>query len=248
MKKVEKTARSANEALELAAKELGIAKENLEYEVVNEVGRGLIGLLVGKEITISAWERGTVEVNIPASLPKKEEPKKIKKEKPAEFKAEQAKQIMPKSDDKDLFQALEGFLSKLLSLMGIQAAFKITRTESDRIDVDVSGDKMGLLIGKRGDTLDAVQYLAMLYINKGKQGYIKVGLDTEGYRAKREETLIRLAHGLESRVLRFGRSITLEPMTPYERRIIHAALQDNNKLRTYSVGDEPNRKVVVSLK
>ena len=114
-------------------------------------------------------------------------------------------------------------------------------------DITVSGERMGLLIGKRGDTLDAVQYLTSLYVNKEKNSYVKINLDTEGYRSKREETLVKLAHSLERRVLREGQPITLEPMSPNERRIIHAALQGSDKIKTYSVGDEPNRKVVVAL-
>ena len=90
---------------------------------------------------------------------------------------------------------------------------------------------MGLLIGKRGDTLDAVQYLTSLYVNKEKNSYVKINLDTEGYRSKREETLVKLAHSLERRVLREGQPITLEPMSPNERRIIHAALQGSDKIR-----------------
>ena len=116
------------------------------------------------------------------------------------------------------------------------------------VDATVSGERMGLLIGKRGDTLDAVQYLTSLYVNKEKNSYVKINIDTEGYRAKREETLVKLAHGLERRVLRDGKPVTLEPMSPNERRIIHAALQNSNKICTGSIGEEPNRKVVVSLK
>lgn len=138
------------------------------------------------------------------------------------------------------------FLGELLSKMGIDAQLYV-KLGKNSIDIDVSGEKMGLLIGKRGDTLDAVQYLTSLYVNRSKEHYIKINIDTENYRAKREETLIRLAHGLERRVMREKKSITLEPMSPNERRIIHAALQRNNKIRTYSVGDEPNRKVVVAL-
>ena len=117
---------------------------------------------------------------------------------------------------------------------------------STAVDVTVSGSRMGLLIGKRGDTLDAVQYLTSLYVNKEKNSYIKVNVDTEGYRAKREETLVRLAKGLERRVLRDKKAVTLEPMSPNERRIIHSALQNSSRVKTYSVGEEPSRKVVVA--
>jgi len=116
------------------------------------------------------------------------------------------------------------------------------------ITIDVSGEKMGLLIGKRGDTLDAVQLLTGLYVNRNKNTpYIKVNIDTENYRSKREETLVRLAHGLERSVLRDKKAITLEPMTANERRIIHSALQNNPRIKTFSVGEKPNRRMVISL-
>ena len=132
--------------------------------------------------------------------------------------------------------------------MGLSDAEVQVVNGGESVDVTVSGSRMGLLIGKRGDTLDAVQYLTSLYVNKEKHSYIKVNVDTEGYRAKREETLVKLAKGLERRVLRDRKAVTLEPMSPNERRIIHSALQSSTKVKTYSVGEEPARKVVVALK
>jgi len=143
-------------------------------------------------------------------------------------------------------QAAETFLSELLNKMDIEHQLKIENVDN-RINIDVSGEKMGLLIGKRGDTLDAVQYLTSLYINKDKKGYVKLNIDTENYREKREETLIRLAKRLERKVITSRKSVTLEPMSPYERRIIHAALQNSRGIKTYSVGSEPNRKIVIAL-
>ena len=116
----------------------------------------------------------------------------------------------------------------------------------DAVNATVAGSKMGALIGKRGDTLDAVQYLTSLYVNKEKHSYIKVNVDTEGYRAKREETLKKLAKSLEYRVIRERKAISLEPMSPNERRIIHAALQNSNRVKTYSIGEEPHRKITVA--
>ncbi len=101
---------------------------------------------------------------------------------------------------------------------------------------------------KRGDTLDAIQYLTSLYVNKSKNSYIKVSVDTENYRSKREETLVKLAKSLERRVIRENKAVMLEPMSPNERRIIHAALQSSSSVTTHSVGDEPNRKLVVEPK
>ena len=139
------------------------------------------------------------------------------------------------------------FAENVIHMMGLPEAKVVASNGGSAVDVEVSGERMGLLIGKRGDTLDAVQYLTSLYVNREKNSYIKVNIDTEGYRAKREETLIKLAHSLERRVLRERKPVTLEPMSPNERRIIHSALQDNDQIKTYSVGEEPNRKVVVAL-
>ena len=138
-------------------------------------------------------------------------------------------------------------MSEILTKIGLQFELHI-RLERNIININVSGEKMGLLIGKRGATIDAVQMLTVLYVNRNKNmPYVKVNIDTENYRKKREATLVRLAHGLERSVMKDKKSITLEPMTANERRIIHAALQNNPKIRTHSVGEEPNRRMVVSF-
>ena len=110
------------------------------------------------------------------------------------------------------------------------------------------GDTLGILIGRRGETLDALQYLTSLKVNRGREGYTRVTLDTENYRARREDTLIRLANRMANRATRTGRRVSLEPMNPYERRIIHFALQQNESVTTHSEGDEPNRHVVITVK
>ena len=115
--------------------------------------------------------------------------------------------------------------------------------------VDMFGDTLGILIGRRGETLDALQYLTSLYVNKGGEDYIRVTLDTENYRAKREEALRRLANRMANRAIKTGRKVVMEPMNPYERRILHGAhLQQNDAVTTHSEGEEPNRHVVITLK
>jgi spoIIIJ-associated protein len=121
------------------------------------------------------------------------------------------------------------------------------KEKNNSLNILLEGDTMGILIGRRGETLDSLQYLTRLVVNKGDKEYIRVFIDTENYRKKREETLVRLAKKLADRVLKYRRSITLEPMNPYERRIIHSTLQHNSMITTYSVGEEPNRKVVIAL-
>ena len=120
--------------------------------------------------------------------------------------------------------------------------------EDNTVSIDISGDNMGIVIGKRGDTLDSLQYLTSLVVNKHSEDYIKVSIDTENYREKRTDALLALSKRLSEKVARTGKKFTLEPMNPYERRIIHSSLQDNEDVTTYSIGSEPYRKVVIAPK
>ncbi len=142
---------------------------------------------------------------------------------------------------------IEKFLKDIFSEMDLEVEISITETQ-DKIMINLAGENMGILIGRRGETLDALQYLVSVLVNKGGEGYKKVIIDTENYRQKREETLVRLAHRVADRVIKYNKSVTLEPMNPYERRIIHSALQENKRIETYSVGEEPNRKVVIAMR
>jgi len=139
------------------------------------------------------------------------------------------------------------FLDQMLKGMGIKATYNM-KLENDILYVDVIGRDMGVLIGRRGQTLDAIQYLVSLVVNKNRENYLKVIMDTENYRKKREETLIRLAKKLAYKVQVTKEDIVLEPMNPYERRIIHAALQNHPKVVTRSQGEEPFRKVIIAAK
>ena len=141
------------------------------------------------------------------------------------------------------------FLSGVFKAMGLQVEIKIEyKNEDGNLDIDFEGEDMGILIGKRGQTLDSLQYLTSLVVNKGRQGYIRVKLDTENYRNRRKETLENLARSIAYKVRKTRKPVSLEPMNPYERRIIHSALQGNRYVETYSEGNEPYRHVVVKLK
>ena len=150
----------------------------------------------------------------------------------------------------DPIELADNFISKVLNSMGIKAVNVITKDKENlNVDItDISSTDMGIIIGKRGNTLDAIQYLLSLAINKGKEDYIRVTLDTKGYRAKREETLIRLAHRMAEKTKYSNRPVKLEPMNPYERRIIHSALQKTEGIVTFSEGKEPYRRVVIQSK
>ncbi|MCR5824536.1 MAG: protein jag [Lachnospiraceae bacterium] len=141
------------------------------------------------------------------------------------------------------------FISDVLNVMGIKNEVKSSYDEDEMtMNFEIVGENMGMLIGKRGQTLDSLQYLVSLVVNKESEDYIKVKLDTENYRERRKQTLENLAKNIGSKVKKSGKSVALEPMNPYERRIIHSALQDDKYVETHSEGEEPFRKVVISLK
>jgi spoIIIJ-associated protein len=149
---------------------------------------------------------------------------------------------------RDYIYETKTFLRDVLNSMGVKAEIRI-KEENETINISLTGPDMGILIGYRGETLDSLQYLVSLVVNKGHEtAYKRVVLDTENYRSKREETLKRLAQKVAGTVRRTGKLIRLEPMNPYERRIIHSALQDDRYVQTFSEGEEPYRRVVIDLK
>lgn len=203
MKVLEFSGKNVEEALANALKELNVPKERVDFEVVEEGSKGLLGLFGAKPAII----RVTVK--------------------------------------KTAIDEAKRFLGGVLDAMEIVADIEV-KEEAEILKINLSGPKMGLIIGYRGETLDSLQYLTSLVVNKGNE-YKRVILDTEGYRMKREETLKRLADKTAYKVRKYGRSMKLEPMNPYERRIIHSSLQGADKIKTYSIGDEPFRRVVVEL-
>lgn len=187
--------------------------------------------------------------------PKKDSSRNSKKADKAERadKAEKAEE--PKREETVLAEvqdvtiaAVEDFLKNTLSAMNMEVEISSEIDADGALSVNMSGEHMGILIGKRGQTLDALQYLANRVANKHQDGYVRVKLDTENYRARREETLRHLAKNIAHKVKRTRRPVALEPMNPYERRIIHSALQSDPYVTTHSEGEEPYRKVVVTLK
>jgi len=139
------------------------------------------------------------------------------------------------------------FLMEVTGLMNVKVDVYVDDTREDGLYIHMIGDTLGILIGRRGETLDALQYLTSLQVNKGREGYIRVTLDTENYRAKREDSLRRLAQRMANRAAKTGRKVVLEPMNPYERRVLHTALQNHPGVTTHSEGEEPNRRVVIML-
>jgi spoIIIJ-associated protein len=176
--------------------------------------------------------------------PRREQPQRPRNFEPRyDRRPEETEPVTPKEPHNEA----EKFMYGLFERMGMNVMLN-SETEGELLKIDMSGRAMGMLIGRRGETLDALQYLTSLVLNNGKAAYTKVMLDTENYRVKREEALKRLAVRLAEKVLKTGKRVVLEPMNPYERRILHATLQDHDGITTYSEGEDPFRSVVVALK
>lgn len=267
------SAKTVADAITSASIQLGVPSSDLEYEVIEKGSAGFLGIGMKQAvIEVRKKEKSTAkseevlsdDMNAPSKEVKKEVVKEnvvkeeIQKEVPsekAEKKAEPVKEASPVKKEKEPVEiqektkeAVKSFLHDTLKTMGMEVKFDVSVDKDGALCVDMSGDNMGILIGKRGQTLDSLQYLANRVANKHQEGYVRVKLDTEGYRARRQSTLENLAKSIAYKVKKTRRPIALEPMNPYERRIIHAALQGDSRVTTHSEGEEPYRKVVVTLK
>lgn len=254
------SAKTVNDAITEASIQLGIASTGIEYEVVEEGSAGFLGI-GRKQAVIKAWKKEDKPVKKEAKKEvKKEEPKKevVKKETPKkevkpEPAAEVVKEQVPVKEEKvvevapETKEACEKFLVDVLKTMGMEVKLTSTIDEDGALSIDMEGENMGILIGKRGQTLDSLQYLTNRVANKMQEGYVRVKLDTENYRQRRKDTLENLAKNIAHKVKRTKKSVSLEPMNPYERRIIHSALQGDKYVSTHSEGEEPYRRVVVTL-
>ncbi len=187
----------------------------------------------------------------PAKKAVKEQPKEAAKqpEKPAKKESRPIELITDEAEIADITKRAVDFLEGVFGAMNLEVQIKAGyNTEERCLDVEFVGEDMGILIGKRGQTLDSLQYLTSLVVNKGKNSYVRVKLDTEDYRSRRKETLENLAKGIAYKVRKTRKPVVLEPMNPYERRIIHSTLQGNRYVETFSEGEEPYRHVVVKMK
>lgn len=263
-KRIEKTAKTVDEAIEQALLELNTTRENVEVYVVDEGSKGIFGLgardakvrvsfneekIENVKITLSMDEIS--EAKKPAPKPKKKV-EKVKKPEIINENEEDDEEPQIRPERKSVYSPeavlkAQEFVSDIVKKMGTGCEVTAVDGESKLI---VSGEDVGIVIGRRGDTIDAIQYLTNLYVNKDRHGddYCRITVDTENYRAKREETLRKLAKSMANKVIKYKRDMSLEPMNPYERRIIHSALQNNKYVKTKSVGEEPNRRIVVTLK
>lgn len=239
-KSTEKNAKNKEMAIEMALKELGAQRDEVEIEVLDEGSKGFLGI-------------GARDARVRVTLIKESEnAEKAAPKRTAEKPAAKAKETAPKDKPKKPSEGspeddAKKFLTDIFSAMKLDVNID-TKMDEQTVSIDLSGENMGIVIGKRGDTLDALQYLTSLVVNQRSEDYIKVSIDTENYREKRTEALLALSNRLAEKVTKTGKKFTLEPMNPYERRVIHSNLQSSETVTTYSVGSEPYRKVVIAPK
>ena len=245
------SAKTVNDAITEASIELGLVSTEIEYEVIEEGSAGFLGI-GKKQAVIKAWKKE--EPKKEHKKEKKKAPKKETPKKEAPVVEHVEEPVAPVKEEvlcevtEETKAACEKFLYDVLQTMGMEVTITTTIDEEGALSLDIAGENMGILIGKRGQTLDSLQYLTNRVANKMQDGYVRVKLDTENYRARRKETLENLAKNIAHKVKRTKRSFSLEPMNPYERRIIHSALQSDKYVSTHSEGEEPYRKVVIPLK
>lgn len=243
MEYMEFKGKTKNDAITEACRHFSIPSDRLDYEVVDEGKTGFLGMGARPAI-VRARVKEEEKAKETESVTLNETPLAMEV-KAAGQKDETIKDLK----EIDVEGVSKKFLTDVFAAMGIGVEIAAVYDESQRnLEVDLSGDEMGVLIGKRGQTLDSLQYLISLVVNKGTNEYIRVKVDTENYRQRRKETLENLAKNIAYKVKRTRRPVSLEPMNPYERRIIHSALQNNPYVSTHSEGEEPYRKVVVTLK
>ena len=221
IKTLEKSGRTEAEALTAALEELGLDRDDVSYEIVERAKSGFLGIGASPAVIRVSYE--VEDEPIVIAVPEVEE-----------------------IDENDEYAAIRSFLNGLLERMGVKAEMEISPRENGGVNVNLSGNGMGAIIGRRGETLDAIQHLTNYVVNRGSDKHMHISVDAECYRSKREESLIRLAEKMAEKAIKYKRSMALEPMNSYERHVIHTALQNYQGVTTGSTGVEPNRRVVVS--
>lgn len=260
---IDVTGKTEDEAVSKALAQLGLDRDDVSVEILERAKSGFLGL--GSCPAKVRVRYGPEEEETPAAAPapapkpaakpqpKPGQPKKAPEKKPEKKTERPAAPAMTPAPVRDLgeevddekAQAIKKFLSGLLAQMESSAAIKVYQPEKGRYKVFLEGESLGALIGRRGETLDAIQQLTSYAVNR-TGGRVRIQLDAEGYREKREQSLQNLAKKVAGKVVKYRRSVTLEPMNAYERHVIHTALQDIPGVTTYSTGVDPNRRVIVA--
>ena len=262
MKTMEFFGRNVDEAIFHGLVEMGLTIDQVKIEIVQRESKGLFGL-GAKNAVVRLSELETPITPVFETVPHQDNPSSSHREHVSRDKRDDTRKRSGKPGDQRKSQSSANnyqydeelaktnpaavFLSNLLKAMNIDATVQAVQTD-DGLRLNILSDTDGLLIGHRGETLDSIQYLVSLYVNKDRKDntYSRVTVDTEGYRARREETLRKLARRTAAKVAKTGRAVTMEPMNPYERRILHSSLQSFHGVTTYSEGEEPNRAVTIA--
>lgn len=266
------TGKTIDLAIEAALTQLGLDRDSVSVQVISQAKSGFLGIgAVPAKVEVSyeapdekpksalgAASRSKPKAKpvaakpvqeekpvAPKPQPKVEKPAPVKEEKPVAPKAPKVQKVYTPAAEGTVEARIEKFLKGLLEHMGSEAVPYATKADENTYNVEFTGEDLGYLIGRRGDTLDALQHLANYSVNRGVEGHIRINVDAEDYREKREESLRRYANKKAQQVLKAHRRTTLEPMNAYERHLVHATLQDTDRITTYSVGTEPNRRVVI---
>ncbi len=270
---IDVTGKTEEAAVRKALEQLGMDRDDVSVEILERAKSGFLGIGSSParvRVTYGPDEAPMAEPEVimqpvqPVKVEQKVE-KKVEKvaSKPAKKADKKPEPVAKKTDsdcvkssapvedlplcDDDNAKRIVAFLEGLLKQLENEAQVKVYESEKGRYKVILEGEKLGQLIGRRGETLDAIQQLTNYSVNSGKEKRIRVHVDAENYRAKREQSLESLAKKVAGKVMKYRRSVTLEPMNAYERHVIHAALQDEHSITTYSIGTEPNRRVVVAF-
>ncbi len=247
----EQTGRTEDEAIAAALEQLGMDRDDVSVEIMERAKSGFLGIGGTRARVRLSWEaEDEPEEPVPAapaqakeaSVPVVEE----KAEAPAPAPLPNEEPAAASVDECREYAAVRSFLSGLLERMGIEAEMQITTRDDGGVMVNLSGPNMGAVIGRRGETLDAIQHLTNYAVSHSSDKHLRVSIDAEDYRAKREESLTRLAEKMAEKTIKYKRSMALEPMNSYERHVIHTALQNYEGVTTASTGTEPNRRVVIS--
>ncbi len=257
IKYLEKSGRTMEDAIAAALAELGRSEEEISVEVLERAKSGFLGIGAQPALIRVSYEvpdepaAEKKEAPAPKKAEKKPEAKKAEEKKPEAKKTEEKKPAPKKEapapvDEDAEFAAVRAFISGLMERMGVEAEIEISRRDNGGINVKLSGSGMGAIIGRRGETLDAIQHLTNYVVNRDSDKHMHISVDAENYRAKREESLTKLAEKMAEKAIKYKRSMALEPMNSYERHVIHTALQNYEGVTTSSTGVEPNRRVVVS--
>ena len=232
IKVLEKTGRTEEDAISAALAELGLDRDDVSVEIVERAKSGFLGIGASPAVVRVSYEAA-------------DEPVSQAAETVADDAAPAAAAASPVEENAD-YAAIRSFLTGLLNRMGVEADMEIGPRDNGGISVKLSGGSMGAIIGRRGETLDAIQHLTNYVVNRGSDKRMHISVDAENYRSKREESLARLAEKMAEKAIKYKRSMALEPMNSYERHVIHTALQNYEGVTTSSTGVEPNRRVVVS--